>query len=85
MMHKKSESNCFKQTFSERRSKSGAQRAPLAIFIDERELSAASDFLWRARVERRSFFDERTIALVASKDHISLEISTIQKWNERTF
>ena len=51
------------QSMSERRSMSGASWAPLAIFIEERELSAACDFQWRARVQRRSNFELKSIIL----------------------
>ena len=43
--------------------KSEHERAALTIFIEERELSAARDFHWRAQVERRSNFELKNIKL----------------------
>ena len=39
------------------------ERAPLTIFIEERELSAARDFDKRAKDERRSNFENKSIIL----------------------
>ena len=52
-----------------------ASWAPLAIFIEERELSAARDFHWRARVERRSNFELENIILQQNSQIWTLSVN----------